>query len=350
MFALPRPPSAPSEPDRPYSVHGSLVAWALCAAALSACGPAPAETASSGGAGGSGGAAQTGGSSQTGGAGGAGGGAAECAPSFDDATVHLAVGDTLAPGEERSMCLRWTTPDDISVHGFVGALGPAMGHHALLMAQENPTEPDGVGPCSEAELMDSQQNGGFSLLAGVSYESDGVPYDFPSAPVQVGLFVPKGTQLILDAHFLNVTSAEATGCASIDLHRGKTVVAKLQFRTVLPTEQYSLVVPAQGSVDVSYQEPAGGAFRVAAASSHMHQGGTHFRMSILETGQVLHETTEWAEPQPTLFDAQKVVLEESQTLLLECSFENPSAQDQHFPDQMCVGGMYVLPCSLPGAC
>jgi hypothetical protein len=211
-------------------------------------------------------------------------------------------------------------------------------------------EPDGVGPCSEAELMDAQQNGGFSLLAGVSYESDGIPYDFPSQPVQVGLFVPKGTQLILDAHFLNATSEEATGCASIDIHRGKTVVAKLQFRTVLPVEQYGLVVPAQGSVDVGYEEPSGGAFRVAAASSHMHQGGTHFRMSIKETGQILHETTVWAEPQPTLFDSQKVVLGADQTLLLECSFENTSSQDQHFPDQMCVGGMYVLPCSLPGAC
>jgi hypothetical protein len=232
----------------------------------------------------------------------------------------------------------------------VGTLGPALGHHALLMAQQDPTEPDGVGPCSEAELMDAQQNGGFSLLAGVSYESDGVPYDFPSQPVQVGLFVPAGSQIILDAHFLNATSAEASGCASIDLHRGKNVVAKLQFRTVLPETQYGLVVPAQDTADVTYEEPAGGAYRVAAASSHMHQGGTHFRMSIKETGQVLHETTEWAEPQPTVLDAQKIVLGANQTLLLECSFENASAQDQHFPDQMCVGGMYLLSCALPGAC
>lgn len=322
---------------------------ALAAAVLQGCGPSDADTSSSDtlsstGTGGSGGAATNGG------AGGSGGGPAACAPTFDDATVHLAVGDTLAPGEERSMCLRWTAPDDLSIHGFVGTLGPAMGHHALLMAQESPTEPDGVGPCSEAELMDAPQNGGFSLLAGVSYESDGVPYDFPSAPVQVGLFVPKGTQLILDAHFLNAGSEEATGCASIDLHRGKPVVAKLQFRTVLPKEEYGLIVPAQGSVDVAYEEPAGGAYRVAAASSHMHEGGKHFRMSIKETGQVLYETTDWAEPQPAVFDSQKIVLGADQTLLLECSFDNPTSQDQHFPDQMCVGGMYLLSCSLPGAC
>ncbi len=331
-------------PSRSPALSPSLF---LAGALLTGCSPGPADTTSSttasGGSGGAGGAASSGGS-------GGSGGAADCATAMDETTVHLAVGDTLSPGEERSTCLRWTTPDDLSIHGFKGTLGPALGHHALLMAQENPQEPDGVAPCSEAELMDAQTNGGFSLLAGVSYESDGVPYDFPSSPVQVGLFVPKGTQLILDAHFLNSSSEEAAGCASIDLHRGKPVVAKLQFRTVLPKEQYGLVVPAQGAVDVAYEEPAGGAFRVAAASSHMHQGGTHFRMSILETGQVLHETTAWAEPQPTLFDAQKVVLDADQTLQIECSFENPGAQDQHFPDQMCVGGMYLLSCALPGAC
>ncbi len=291
-----------------------------------------------------------GGATGGGGAGGDGGGAAVCASSFSDTEVSLAVGATVPSGSERTMCVRWTTPDDISIHGFVGTLGPAMGHHALLMAQETPVEPDGVGPCSEAELMDAQQNGGFSLLAGVSYESDGVTYNFPSKPVQVGLFVPKGTQLILDAHFVNATSDEAPGCASINLFRGKSVYAKLQFRTVVPKEQYGLVVPAQGKVDVVYEEPSGGAFRVAAASSHMHQGGTHFRMSIKETGQTLFETNNWADPQPKIFDTQKVVLEADQTLQLECSFENPSAKNQTFPDQMCIGGMYLLPCSLPGAC
>ncbi|MEZ4300817.1 MAG: hypothetical protein R3B70_38140 [Polyangiaceae bacterium] len=331
----------------------SLVALAAPAALaaplfLLACGPSSTDT-TSGGSGGAGATGGGGGAGATGGSGGAGG-AEACAPSFDEATLHLAAGTTLTPGQERSICLRWTAPEDISISGFQGTLGPALGHHALLMAQESPTAPDGLAPCSEAELMDAPKNGGFSLLAGVSYESDGVAYDFPSAPVQIGLFVPKGTQLIWDAHFLNTGNETKDGCAAIDLQRGKPVVAKLQFRTVLPVEQYGLVVPAHGEVSVSYEEPTGGAYRVAAASSHMHQGGTFFRMSVKETGKVLHESTQWAEPQPTLFDKEKVVLEDGQTLLLECTFENPGDADQKFPAQMCVGGMYLLSCSLPGAC
>ena len=120
----------------------------------------------------------------------------------------------------------------------------------------------------EPELMDAPKNGSFQMLAGVSYESDGVKYDFPSSPVQVGLFVPAGTQLIFDAHFLNPSADPVDGCASIDLFRGKPVVAKLEFRTVLPVEQYGLVIPAASSIDATYEEPSGGAFRVAAASSH----------------------------------------------------------------------------------
>jgi hypothetical protein len=247
------------------------------------------------------------------------------------------------------MCLRWTAPEDIDISGLVGALGPA-GHHALLLSRGAPTEPDGVAPCSEAEIMDAQTKGDFQLLAGVSYESDGVHYAFPSSPVQIGLHVPKGAQLIFDGHFLNTSPDPETACATIDLDRGKPVIAKLQFRTVLPKEEYGLSVPAHAKLDVTYGEPVGGKYRVAAASSHMHQGGTHFKMSVKETGLVLYETTNWAAPQPSLFDTKKVVLDDTQTLQLDCSFDNATGADQHFPDQMCVGGMYLLSCAFPGAC
>lgn len=301
------------------------------------------------GPGGSGGAGPGGsGGAGPGGSGGSGGGAAACEPRFEGDTLHLAVGATLAPGEERTLCLRWTTPEPLDITGFVGTLGPA-GHHSLLLAQ-SPTAPDGVAPCSEPEIMDAQANGDFQMLAGVSYESDGVPYDFPAVPVQVGLRVPAGTQLVFDGHFLNAGGGAAAACATLDLRRGAPVVAPLTFRTVLPVEQYGLVVPAHGTADVTYEEPAGGHFRVVAASSHMHQGGAHFRMSVKETGQTLYETTQWAEPQPALYDTQLIVIEDAQTLQLDCSFENAGDADQRFPDQMCVGGMYTLPCSLPGAC
>ncbi|EYF06323.1 Hypothetical protein CAP_2201 [Chondromyces apiculatus DSM 436] len=317
----------------------------LAGVAAAACGSSETEPGTTGEPSGTGG---TGASQGVGGAGGAGGDTAACAPSFEGDTLHLAVGATLAPAEERTMCLRWTTPEAIDIHGFVGTLGPG-GHHSLLLAQD-PAAPDGVAPCSEAEIMDAQQNGLFQMLAGVSYESSGVSYDFPSTPVQVGLHVPAGTQLVFDAHFLNAGGSDLEGCATLDLRRGEPVVARLLFRTILPPEQYGLVVPAHGDTDVSYEEAAGSRFRVVAASSHMHEGGTHFRMSVKETDLTLYETTNWAEPEPSIFSTQKIVIEEDQTLKLDCSFQNPGDADQHFPDQMCVGGMYTLPCTLPGAC
>lgn len=243
---------------------------------------------------------------------------------------------------------RVSSASDIT--SFVGTLGPAAGHHALLLAHEKPTAPDGLAPCSEPELMDAKNSGSFQMLAGVSYESDGVKIDFPSSPVQIGLSVPAGTQLIFDAHFLNPSSEAKDACASIDLFRGEPVVAKLIFRTVLPAEEHGLVVPAVSSIDVSYEEPSGGSFRIAAASSHMHKGGTHFRMSIQPTDQTLYETMDWADPKPAIFNKTKIVVDESHVFRLDCSFKNTTAKDQHFPEQMCVGGMYLLSCALPGAC
>lgn len=319
---------------------------ALALAAL-ACSSTPAETSATGAGGGTSSSTATGASSS--GSGGSGGAPAACVPAFTADKIHLAVSADLLPGDEKVMCLRWTTTEDLDISSLVGTLGPA-GHHALLVSRATPTEADGVGPCSEAEIMDAQTKGDFQLLAGVSYESDGVKYAFPSVPVQIGLHVPKGSQLVFDAHFLDTGAGSVSACATMDLDRGKPVIAKLLFRTVLPKEEYALSVPAHGKIDVSYAEPTGGKYRIAAASSHMHEGGTHFKMSVKETGQLLFETTTWSEPKPALFDVQKIVVDETQSFQLDCSFDNQSGSDQHFPDQMCVGGMYLLSCAFPGAC
>jgi hypothetical protein len=247
------------------------------------------------------------------------------------------------------MCIRWTAPEDVEIVGFEGTLGSAGGHHALVLVHGTPRAPDGVSPCSEAELMDGADAGAFQMIAGVSYESDGVHTTFPAAPVQIGLRVPAGQQVILDAHFVNPGTEPITTCASVDFDRGDVVVP-LTFRTVLPVEQYGLVVPARGTTDATYEEPIGASYRVAAASSHMHEGGRFFRMSVPETGKVLVETTEWAEPVPQIFDGEKVVVDGAHTFRLECSFANASDVDRRFPDEMCVGGLYLLPCSFPGAC
>jgi hypothetical protein len=316
----------------------------LAATALLAACSSPAEQQGTAGTGASGGAGSTG----SGGAG-SGGSPGACEPVYGPDVIHLAAPADLAPGSQATTCLRWTTPETIDITAYQGFLGPT-GHHSLLLARTAGAEPDGLGPCSEAEIMDAQTKGAFQMLAGVSYESDGQRFAFPTSPVQVGLRVAANTQLVFDAHYLNTTGKDTTGCATLDLERGAPVFAALQFRTVVPPEQYTLTVPAHGSIDVAYEEPAGGKYRIAAASAHMHEGGTHFRMTIKETGQVLYEGTNWADPVPAVYDTQKIVVEAGQTFMIECSFTNDGAVDQHFPQQMCVGGMYLLACTLPGAC
>lgn len=279
----------------------------------------------------------------SGGGGGNGGGGEinACEPSFDNDTIHLAVGGPIATGAEGSLCLRWTAPEAIDISGYRGTLGPA-GHHALLLSRSEPTEPDGTGPCSEAEIMDTSKLGAFQILAAVSYESSGEQFDFPSTPVQVGLHVPAGSQLVFDGHFLNASADEIDACATLDLNRGKPAGLKLTFRPVLPEEQYGLSIGPNSSLDVTYEEPAGSDLRIVAASAHMHEGGTHFRMSVKETDQTIYETTNWADPAPAIYGANYIEVGAAQTLKLACSFMNTSPQAIAFPDQMCVGGMYVF--------
>jgi hypothetical protein len=198
--------------------------------------------------------------------------------------------------------------------------------------------------------MDARQSGAYSMLAGVSYESSDQPVVFPAAPVQVGLRVPAGTQLVFETHFVNAQPTATPSCTTLTLSRGAPVVAAMVFRTVIPKEEYSLTIPAGQTVTATYEEAAGDRYRVAAASSHMHEGGQHFKMQIKETGLTLFETATWSEPRPALFDTQRVVVEANQTFTMSCTFHNAGAADQRFPDQMCVGGMYLLPCLFPGEC
>src|SRR5262245_47153976 len=79
---------------------------------------------------------------------GGGTGAAQCASDLDGDTLRLAVGASVAPGDETTLCLRWTAPEALDITAFSGELGPG-GHHTLLMSYAEPKEPDGVGPCSE---------------------------------------------------------------------------------------------------------------------------------------------------------------------------------------------------------
>lgn len=272
--------------------------------------------------------------------------AATCAPSLTEQSLHLAVGqEQLAGGADATLCLAWTVPEDLDITRFVGTLGPAAGHHALLLARD-PVGPDGVAPCDEPTLMDAAANGTFQMVGGVSYESDGVPIVFPSAPVQVGLHIPAGRQLVLDAHFLNTADAPADVCASMDLDRGGRVFAPLEFMTILPAEEYDLTVPAGGTRDVSYDVPVTARRRVAAASTHMHVGGTHATLSAVPAGGgdpvVLHESDEYTGGAPTRHDGASIYVEAGDSFRLECSFENLGATPQAFPDQMCVGGLYLL--------
>lgn len=274
---------------------------------------------------------------------------AECPTTLAVDKLTLGAAATLPTGAEGSYCLRWTATEDIEISGFEGTLGIG-GHHALLFVQRASKEPDGTAPCNEDEIMDTRRAGEFNMLAGVSYESSGKRIDFPSTPVQVGLKVRKGEQLIFDAHFVNAEGEELEACSNLTLHRGKVVVAELAFRAVLPEEQYTLSIPAGAALDVTYSEPAGERFRIVAASSHMHAGGTAFRMSILERDFTLFETTDWHNPEPHVFGFEKVVVEANEHFLLDCSFQNDGDATISFPDQMCVGGMYILDCGLPGAC
>jgi hypothetical protein len=241
---------------------------------------------------------------------------------------------TLDPGLESYTCARKTMTEDLWVDGFEATI-PVGTHHTLL-TMGPPDKPDGVIPCSVAEIR--QQ----------SIFSSGVGTDPLTFPPGVALKIPKGTQLLLNLHLFNTSTEAISGNSGTLVHRVAEEDVKL-----LAEEQLAgtvlITLAAHTKTTTIGGCLASSDVTIFAVAPHMHRLGVHLKVvgqSSIEGDRVLLDT-------PYSFDEQSfsiiepLKLKKGDNVRVECTHDNTTDKPVIFGEsslsEMCFAGLYRYP-------
>jgi hypothetical protein len=261
--------------------------------------------------------------------------AADAAASPTDEWQTLIVGEwTLPPATEGYVCARKTLTEDLFVSGFE-AIIPRGTHHTLLTMGE-PDAPDGEMDCSAAV------NRTQSLFG------SGLGTDTLTFPEGVGFRIPAGTQLLLNLHLFNTTTADISGTSGTRVRIMAKEELVHEVEGVLAGTTALNIRAGETTTHTGYCTMAGDV-TILAVAPHMHQLGIHEKIVAESAAQgdvVLHD-------EPYSFEEQSYKLVEPLKLLqgervrIECTHHNTTDADVYFGEsslqEMCFGGIYRYP-------
>ena len=220
-----------------------------------------------------------------------------------------------------------------------GAQSP-QGHHAIMYYTSTPKEPY-TGECGE--MMEDGQ----MLLGGTGGKAVA---DEPTLPVNFGVEVPAGAQLIINHHWINTTPTDVPGQSMMLARKldrdGNTVMAgnmiMLGFGWELPPlSPYEFSTECKYDADVPY----------VLALGHMHEWGKNVRIDVTSADgsveNVINE--EWTADSATGVGGgtvysldQPLTIKKGDTVKLTCQWQNTTAEPIGFPREMCIFFGYTV--------
>ncbi|MDG2305233.1 MAG: hypothetical protein P8R42_11380 [Candidatus Binatia bacterium] len=243
-------------------------------------------------------------------------------------------------GTERQFCHYLPAEnEEFFVRGLRAYQG-VHGHHAnLFKRQGGPIEP-AIEDCSDAEGM-------IGLLPVLVPSQGGVA----ELPEGMAVRVATGTQLVVQSHYVNVTSRP--------LRVRDTIVVQMSEPSEVQTEignvavanfDFTLAPNAKGQV-VRAACPISRPITVTSLRAHMHEHGVSI---LVEHEKVSGERISLFEIDPwqpefrdllpgVSFHEKPLRLEAGDYLTVECTFDNPSDTAIQFPTEMCASFGYFHP-------
>jgi hypothetical protein len=254
----------------------------------------------------------------------------------------------VAAGGEETVCIlkRLNNTEDIMATSFVADLAP--GSHHLIVYKSTATD-EQLDPFSCVPFLGLTDQSAVPLMLVNKrhFESQ-----FPQG---VGMVVPKGQMLKIEAHYINTTSAALQGTGNIEVHgmpldqAGAYQAADFAFWGTT-----DIKVPAKStwSTPVLYQSGIAGT-TFFAVSTHQHRLGT--RVQAWQTkgevatpdpsAQVIDET-DWSNPAVKALDPF-LTFDGTNGFSYQCSWQNDTDQDVEFGEsalnEMCFVGAYYYP-------
>jgi hypothetical protein len=261
--------------------------------------------------------------------------ATELDPTGTGAWQTVMEGDwALEPDTEAYFCLRRTLEADMYIAAFEAIASPGT-HHTVLTIGE-PSGPDGLERCTS-----------FTNQPNMIYGS-GTGTNTIELPDGVAVRVHEGQQLLLNLHLFNLGDAPREGTSGIRVRAMAEDEPEHIAQSIL-AGPLALDIPPGRHVQrgaCTFPERA----TVIAAIAHMHQLGTHMKVTAKtrEGDVVLHdEPYDFDEQQIALIDP--VTLDAGDTVEVECSYDNTTGRDvgwgESTRDEMCFAGLVRYPAS-----
>jgi hypothetical protein len=251
----------------------------------------------------------------------------------------------VAAGEETTLCIekRLTTTEDMLVTRMVADLSPGS-HHLIVYQSTGTTEQLTPFACQPFEGLVASTAVPLMLVG-----EEHVDYGFPTG---VGITVPAGQMIRVEAHYINTTSAAIQGMGSVQLEgvplaaAGSFIEANFGFWGTL-----DINIPANStySTPVKFQTAIAGT-TAFAVSSHQHHLGTEVKVwmsaNASDMSDPILDETNWAAPTleqltpPLMFNG-------TNGLSYQCSWDNTTSSPVSFgesaTDEMCFVALYYYP-------
>ena len=218
---------------------------------------------------------------------------------------------TLQAGQEKFYCYTMTLQSDVVVTGFTPTYGK--GTHHILFAQTLALEPEGFSDCNVL----FKTTWAPLFLGGI----ETTPLALPQG---VGISLTKGTQILLQLHLLNSSSAPLTDSTGVTMELAADPKAPFTPAGIFGmTDETITIPPNSAGFQQSMSCKTGKPLDVFAYFGHMHRIGTH--MTLTRNGSEMLVDQGWNfDVQPTTL--KNMTISPTDNLKLTCTYTNTSAK------------------------
>jgi hypothetical protein len=267
------------------------------------------------------------------------------APAFG---TQLSVGGKkLQPGEEIEMCYYVNVGNEDTVWVSDMELSAAPGLHHSIVSRIGDQRPD-----SHSECFGFPSDLGLEIPIPLFATSTQVYRSSTELPPKVGIELEPHQQLIVNYHYLNVTSEPIDPEVYLNLYFAEPDDIESRAGMYAFTNVGDIAIPPHGKQKITMSCPFYGPGLLVTTTPHMHQLGSSFTVSRYTDsgrGEVLHEGEGWFDPETKVFDPP-VLLNDGEGLTFTCEWESDRDQTTYFGEstdhEMCFVFGYFYPATI----
>lgn len=261
------------------------------------------------------------------------------------ADINFTMDATVPAGAEIFRCLYVPFPSDRGVIAAPGAESHyTPGSHHLLAYRTDLTSV----PSNQTAPFDCSSESWMVHMRGTYYEAQ-APDSSRILPQGVAHKFQPGEVMVLQAHYLNATSASVAAHVLLTVHTVDESMVKAEAGSIFFYDP-SISIPAHSQVTVSMTCPVPQDINLALLWSHMHKQGIGFTAATDDPAVAsgpLYTSSDWSEPSPRIFATDPLTtIHAGSHITYSCAFSNPNsytvtAGESAATNEMCIlHGMY----------